>query len=146
MRQPAELIPKIPARTRATRSLSERAIIAAMGSGKRMVGNVLILIVFALALAFLVIAAIAVSLMGVAVYVGALLAVWLLFAYVLPMLTGVMAPSEVVANIRSRRNRRSHHEGERLPDWNVLWLETLLKKPREYQQAPATRADFSESR
>jgi hypothetical protein len=100
-----------------------------VGVPKRAATSVLVFIVFlivVLAAAFVV----SVGNGGLAIYLGALLAAWLLVAYVLPMLTGVMEPSEVVAGIRSRRRRRTHHEGEPLPNWNDVRLDSLTKKIR----------------
>jgi hypothetical protein len=55
---------------------------------------------------------------GFVIYLGALLAAWLLIAYVLPMLTGVMSPREVLDGIRSQRRYETQHEGQLIPDWH----------------------------
>jgi hypothetical protein len=65
--------------------------------------------------------AFAVSIVGLVAYVGALLAVWLLFAYVVPLGTGIMTPDEILAGIRSRRRRATHFEGEPLREDRRLW-------------------------
>jgi hypothetical protein len=64
----------------------------------------------------------AVSAVGLAAYVGALLAVWLLFAYVVPLGSGIMAPDEIWTAIRSRRRRANYFEGESLADDRTLWI------------------------
>jgi hypothetical protein len=83
---------------------------------KRTVEIALVFIVFPLALAVWAAVAVAVGLQGLAMYLGGTLGAWLLIAIVLPMLTGVMAPREVLDGIRSRRRARTHHEGEPLPN------------------------------
>ena len=65
--------------------------------------------------------ALAVSLEGLVIYVGTLLSVWLMFAYALPLLTGVMGRGEVLDNIRARRRHGSHYEGEPLDSGSMLW-------------------------
>src|SRR5689334_4355504 len=57
-----------------------------------------------------------IALLGVAIYLGAMCAIWLFFAFVLPIVTGVMGPSEVLDAIRARRRTATHHEGEPLPN------------------------------
>jgi hypothetical protein len=101
---------------------------------KRAAAIVVVFIVFPIAFAVFAAIAVAVGLEGLGMYLAGLLAPWLLFAFVLPMLTGVMAPSELVDNIRSRRRRRTHHEGEPLPVWNDVWLDSLFKKPRDSRE------------
>ena len=101
--------------------------------GLRAAGIVFVFVLAPIALALLVVIAFAVGLGALGAYIGALLAAWLLFAYVVPLMTGVMAPGELIANIRSRRSRRTHYEGEPLPDWNLVWLQSLLKKAPDNQ-------------
>jgi hypothetical protein len=101
---------------------------------KRAAAIAVVFIVFPIALAVFAAVAVAVGLKGLGMYLAGLLAPWLLFAYVLPMLTGVMAPNELVDNIRSRRRRRTHHDGEPLPVWNDVWLDYLLKNPRDSRE------------
>ena len=87
----------------------------------------LVFIAFPIALAGF--AAVAVSLgWGLAIYLGALFAVWLLVAFVLPMVAGVMAPSEVIDGIRTQRRYATHYEGELLPDLQDVRL-GIRKKP-----------------
>ena len=97
---------------------------------RRAVAFAVVFVLFPIAVAVFAAIAVAVGLEGLAWYLAGLLTPWLLFAFVLPLLTGVMAPSELVDNLRSRRRRRTHHEGEPLPVWNDVWLDSLLKKPR----------------
>jgi hypothetical protein len=102
-----------------------------MGTRKKVVGALLVFVLFPIALAVLAAVAVAVGLKALAMYLGGLLAPWLLFAYVLPMLTGVMAPSEVLAGIKARHGRRNLHEGVPLPNLNDMWGESLVKNSRE---------------
>jgi hypothetical protein len=99
-----------------------------MSRFRRAVEIVLVFIAFPIALAGFVAVAVGVGL-GLAIYVGALLAAWLLAAFVLPMVTGVMAPSEVLAGIREQRRHKTHHEGELLPDWQDVRLDIRKKPP-----------------
>ena len=69
----------------------------------------MVFIVFPIALAVFAAIAVAVGLEGLGWYLAGILTPWLLFAFVLPMLTGVMAPSVLVDNIMSRRRRGTHH-------------------------------------
>jgi hypothetical protein len=81
-------------------------------------------VLFPIAVFLLAAIAFAMGLEALAVYVGALLAVWLLFAYALPMLTGVMTPGEVLTGVRSCRRNSTHFEGEPLPERNA-WPDAL---------------------
>lgn len=65
--------------------------------------------------------AVAIGLQGLFIYVGTLLSVWLIFAYALPLLTGVMSPGELQDNLRARRRHGSHYEGESLDIASSLW-------------------------
>ena len=77
--------------------------------------------VFPIAVFVAIAIAVAVSLQGFFIYVGTLLSVWLMFAYALPLLTGVMSPGELHDNISARRRHGSHYEGERLDSGSSLW-------------------------
>ena len=79
-------------------------------------------VLFPLAVVLAAIIAWAVSLVGLVAYVGALLSVWLLFAYVVPLSTGIMTPDEVFAGVRSRRRRQNEFEGHPLPEDRALWI------------------------
>lgn len=92
-----------------------------------------IFVLFPIAVLMAVAVVIAVSLTGFFAYVGALLAVWLLFAFVFPLATGIMTPDEIVAGIRSRRRRETHFEGEPLPEDRLL---SIPWKPDESDEAP----------
>jgi hypothetical protein len=76
---------------------------------------------FPLAVMIAVAIAYAVSLIGLVAYVGALLSAWLLSAYALPLLTGVMSPGELKDNIQARRRHGSHYEGELMDAGSSLW-------------------------
>ena len=89
---------------------------------KRVSELVFVVVLFPIALALLITIAYAVSFLGLAAYVGALLCVWLLFAYVLPLATGVMTPDEIVAAFRARHRRQAHFEGEPLPEDRFMWM------------------------
>jgi len=102
-----------------------------METRKKVVEAVLVFVAFPIALAVLAAVAVAVGLKALSMYIGGLLAPWLLFAYVLPMLTGVMTPGEVLAGMRARHKRENLHEGVPLPNFNDVWGESLLKKPRD---------------
>ena len=78
-------------------------------------------VLFPLAVIVAVAIASAVSLIGLVAYVGALLSVWLLFAYVLPLLTGVMSTRELKDNIQARRRHGSQYEGELMDAGSSLW-------------------------
>ena len=55
-------------------------------------------------------------------YVGTLLTIWLLFAWVLPLGTGIMKFDEIVAGIRHQRRSRTRFEGEPLRSLEVRRL------------------------
>jgi hypothetical protein len=88
---------------------------------KKTIGLIEVFVVFPIAVCFAVAMAFAVSLEGLAIYVGTLLAVWLLFAYALPLLTGVMKAGELQDNVRARRKHGSEYEGEPLGVGSALW-------------------------
>jgi hypothetical protein len=90
--------------------------------------SVILVLVSPLLIAVWLAIAVAVGLKGLGMYLGGLLSAWLLFAFVVPLLTGVMAPGELLDSIRSRLRARTHHEGESLPDVNVVWWESMLPK------------------
>jgi hypothetical protein len=87
---------------------------------KRATELLFLFVFFPLAVLLAIDIAIAVSLMGLFAYLGGLLAAWLLFAYVVPLATGIMTPDEIVAGIRSQR--RHEFEGEPLPEDRLLWI------------------------
>ena len=78
-----------------------------------------VLVLFPIALLLTIDLAIAVSLTGLVAYLGGLLAAWLLFAFVVPLATGIMTPDEIVSGIRSQR--RHQFEGEPLPEGKAWW-------------------------
>ena len=86
---------------------------------KRALELLCVLVFFPMALLLAIDLAIAVSLTGLFAYLGGLLAAWLLFAYVVPLATGIMTPDEIVAGIRSQR--REYFEGEPLPEGRAWW-------------------------
>ncbi len=86
---------------------------------KRAIELLCVFVFFPIAVLLLIDIAIAVSLTGLFAYLGGLLAAWLLFAYVVPLATGIMTPDEIVAGIRSQR--RQHYEGEPLPEDRAWW-------------------------
>jgi hypothetical protein len=92
-----------------------------VGALRRIGAIVLVLVAFPIALVGLVSVAVALG-QGLAIYLGVVLAAWLLFALVLPMVTGVMGPSEVLESIWARRRHLTHFEGERLPSWREVGL------------------------
>lgn len=53
---------------------------------------------------------------GLGPYLGGLLGAWMLFALGLPLLAGVITPSEIAANVRSRLRSSRYYEGEPLSD------------------------------
>ncbi len=59
---------------------------------KRATEFLLIFVLFPIAVLWVVAIAIAVSLTGLVAYLGALLAAWLLFAFVFPLAVGIMTP------------------------------------------------------
>jgi len=100
---------------------------------KRALELLCLLVLFPMALLLAIDMAIAVSLTGLFAYLGGLLAAWLLFAYAFPLATGIMAPDEIFAGIRSQR--RHQFEGESLPKdspWRVRWR----RKPVEVESLP----------
>ena len=86
---------------------------------KRALELLCVLVFFPMALLLAIDLAIAVSPTGLFAYLGGLLAAWLLFAYVVPLATGIMTPDEIVAGIRSQR--RESFEGEPLPERRAWW-------------------------
>jgi len=88
---------------------------------KRTTRLIEVFVAFPIAVFVAIAVAVAVSLEGLFVYVGTLLSVWLMFAYALPLLTGVMSAGEVSDNIRSRRRHGSQYEGEPLGVGSTLW-------------------------
>ena len=86
---------------------------------KRALELLCVLVFFPMALLLAIDIAIAVSLIGLFAYLGGLFAAWLLFAYVVPLATGIMTPDEVFAGIRSQR--RDYFEGEPLPEGRAWW-------------------------
>ena len=99
---------------------------------KRATEILVLFVLFPMAVLMMAAIVIAVSLSGLAVYVGALLAAWLLFAFVLPLATGIMTPDEIASNIRSRREQ--HFEGEPLPEDRLLvWTDW---KPGQADDSP----------
>ena len=102
-----------------------------------------VLVFFPVALLLAIDIAIAVSLIGLFAYLGGLLATWLLFAYGVPLATGVMTPDEIVAGIRSQR--REYFEGEPLPEGRAWWARwkpkpVELESLSEGEPLPADRA------
>jgi hypothetical protein len=87
---------------------------------RRAVELFVLFVLFPIAVYLAFVIAFAVSIVGLVAYVGALLAVWLLFAFAVPLATGIMTPDEVLAGVRSRRRRESHFEGEPLPEDRAL--------------------------
>ncbi len=88
---------------------------------KRTTGLIEVFVAFPIAVFVAIAIALAVSFQGLAIYVGTLLSVWLMFAYALPLLTGVMSSGELHDNIRARRRHGSHYEGEPLDIGSTLW-------------------------
>ena len=89
---------------------------------KRAVDILLVFVLFPIAALLIVSIVIAVNVVAFAVYVGALLAIWLLFAFVFPLSVGIMTPDEVFTRIRSLRREGRYFEGEPLPSDNSLWM------------------------
>jgi hypothetical protein len=89
---------------------------------KRAVDILLVFVLFPIAVLAIVSIVIAVNVLAFAAYFGALLAVWLLFAYVLPLSVGMMTPDEVLTRIGSMRREGTHFEGEPLPSDSALWM------------------------
>ena len=88
---------------------------------KRTTGLIEVFVVFPIAVFVAIAIAVAVSLQGFFIYVGTLLSVWLMFAYALPLLAGVMGPGELQDNLRARRRHGKHYEGESLDIGSSLW-------------------------
>ena len=86
---------------------------------KRALELLCVVVFFPMALLLVIDIAVAVSLIGLFAYLGGLLAAWLLFAYVVPLATGIITPDEIVAGIRSQR--RDHFEGEPLLQGEAWW-------------------------
>ena len=104
---------------------------------KRATDFLLVFVFFPMAVLLAIDIAIAVSLTGLVAYLGGLLAAWLLFAYVVPLATGIMTWDEIVAGIRSQR--RHSFEGEPLPEDRASWLPW---KPGEGEPLPEDRASW----
>ena len=92
-----------------------------MAALKRTTGLIEVFVAFPIAACFGIGIALAVSLEGLAIYVGALLSAWLMFAYALPLLTGVMKAGELQENVSARRRHGSQYEGEPLGGGSTLW-------------------------
>jgi hypothetical protein len=111
---------------------------------KRATEFLLIFVLFPIAVLWVVAIAIAVSLTGLVAYLGALLAAWLLFAFVFPLAVGIMTPDEIIAGIRSRRRHETHFEGEPIHEnrlsGSLLWKRgqsdssRLRPKPRKSRE------------
>jgi hypothetical protein len=84
-------------------------------AAKRAFDSFLVFVLFPIAVLLLASIAVAVNVVAFAVYVGALLAAWLLFALVLPLSVGMVTPDELLTRIRTLRRKGSHFEGEPLP-------------------------------
>ena len=67
---------------------------------KRALDGFVLCVLFPIALLLLGSIALAVGVQPLLIYVGTLLAVWLLFAIGLPMLTGVMRPGEILDRLQ----------------------------------------------
>ena len=91
-----------------------------MSSARRWVAVGFLLVGVLLALAFFVSVIWALG-VGFQIYFWGLLGAWLLFAFVLPLVTGVLSPRELVDNVRARRRAAHHHEGEPLPIATEVW-------------------------
>ena len=81
---------------------------------KRIVEISLVFVTFPVVCFVLLGTVIAVGVDAFLIWLGAMLSAWFLVAFIVPLFLGVMAPSEIVDNIRSRRVSRTHHEGEPL--------------------------------
>ena len=100
-----------------------------MSATRRAVEIVVVYVIFPIVLAGF--AAVAVALgSGLAIYLGAVLAAWLLCAFIFPIVAGVLSPSEVLAGIRTQRRYQTHYEGELLPEWQDVRL-GIRKRPPE---------------
>ena len=67
--------------------------------------------VFPIAVFVAIAIALAVSVQGLAIYLGTLLSVWLMFAYALPLLTGVMSSGERSGQHQSSQEARKPLRG-----------------------------------
>jgi hypothetical protein len=103
---------------------------------KRALELLCVLVFFPMALLLAIDFAIAVSLTGLFAYLGGLLAAWLLFAFVVPLATGIMTPDEIFAGIRSQR--RDYFEGEPLPEGRARWARW---KPKPVEVASLTEGE-----
>jgi hypothetical protein len=101
---------------------------------KRAIEFLFIFVLFPIAVLWVVGIAIAISPTGFFAYLGALLAAWLLITFVFPLATGIMAPDEIVAGIRSRRRHETHFEGEPFPEDRLfgspLWFDQSDDAPK----------------
>jgi hypothetical protein len=82
---------------------------------KRALDAFVVCVLLPIALLLLGTFALAIGVRPLLIYVGALLAIWLLFAIGLPMLTGMMKPGEILDGFRSQRRSERLYEGEQLP-------------------------------
>ena len=82
---------------------------------KRALDAFVVCVLFPIALLLLGNVALAIGVQPLLIYVGTLLAAWLLFAIGLPMLTGVMTAGEILDGFRSRLRSERFYEGEPLP-------------------------------
>ena len=93
---------------------------------KRALDALVLCVLLPIALLLLGSMALAVGVQPLLIYVGSLLAVWLLFAIGVPMLTGVMKPGEILDGFRSRLRSERFYEGEPLPG-RKLWFPTFRR-------------------
>ena len=105
---------------------------------KRAIEFLFIFVLFPIAALWVVGIAIAVSPTGFFAYLGALLAAWLLFTVVFPLVAGIMTPDEILAGIRSRRRQETQFEGEPLPEDRLfgspLWFDQSDDAPKSGQR------------
>ena len=101
---------------------------------KRAVDIFLVCVLFPIAVLFIVSIVIAVNAVAFAAYLGTLLAIWLLFAYVLPLSVGMITPDEVLTRVRSLRREGTHYEGEPLPR-----ARSLRRKRSKFEVEPFAR-------
>jgi hypothetical protein len=80
---------------------------------KRVSELFVLFVLFPIAVYLVFVIAFAVSIVGLAAYVGALLAVWLLFAYVVPLGTGIMTPDEILPGSGPDAGARPTSKGSR---------------------------------
>jgi hypothetical protein len=100
---------------------------------KRAIELLSVFVFFPIAVLLAIDIAIAVSLTGLFAYLGGLLAAWLLFAYVVPLATGIMTLDEIVAGIRLQR--REYFEGEPLREGGGWWARRK-PKPAKVESLP----------